>query len=68
MVVAEEVGDEYRQAARPTEGHCRIGPSAGGDHASYVARRHRVPLETTRHHAVGCLIMRPDHCSLPPCA
>lgn len=59
MVVAEGVGDECRQAARPTEGHCRIGPSAGGDHASHVARRHRVPLDTTRHHAEGRLIVRP---------
>ena len=59
MVVAEGVGDECCQAARPTEGHCRISSPAGGDHASHVARRHRVSLDATRHHAEGRLIVRP---------
>ena len=40
MVLAEGLGDERRQAARPAKGHRRAGAAAGGDHAPHVERRH----------------------------
>lgn len=68
MVVAEGLGDERRQAAWPTKGHCRAGTPAGGDHSSRLERRHAVPLDVTRYHGGGRLIAGPHYCSLPPCA
>lgn len=63
MVVAEGVRDERCQAARPTEGHCRVGSPAGGDHASHLARRHEFRW-TRQDIMLKALIVRPDHCSL----
>jgi hypothetical protein len=59
MVLAEGLGDERRQAARPAKGHCRAGTPAGGDHASHLERRHAVPLDAARHHDGGRLIVGP---------
>lgn len=40
VVVAEGMGDERRQTARPAKSHGGAGPPSGGNHASHVERRH----------------------------
>jgi len=57
LVLAEILGDEYRQARQPMQGYRCIGRASGRNPASDVEQWDRVPLGQRGCHGL-CLIRR----------
>ena len=58
MVLAQGMGNADRQAPWNEKGDRRTGASIGRDHAPYLGRRHRVPLDPRRCSCVSILRSR----------